>query len=288
MRKSAGRLVVTSLAALILAAMAVPAVANAGDTLYQHCIPSTTSCQNQLEDIDQYAPNVSRVMDYYLWDGGTAAAQDYIRQANANGQKVIVTIRGDWTRAQVRDHVDAVRNLAGTWGYYLGEFGGETPYSDAIANQDDVSKHPRVYIDGATKPGQARIEALAAAGDVEKIGFMCFPVWTTGGHDTMASCQHKAAVAQDINVTYSGVTGAWMVLQAFAFTDECSSDPNCAGPPLHQTGPYPTYSQQCKMRDMSTPGATHIMWFDALFMTNNNWHGRLGNISRAAVDPNCD
>jgi hypothetical protein len=288
MKKLAGRFVLTTSAALILAAMALPAMANAGDTLYQYCDPSAQSCQGQLEEIDQYAPNVSRVMNYYLWDGGTAAAQDYIRQANANRQKVIVPINGDWTRAEVRDHVDAVKNHAGTWGYYLGNWGGATPYSDAIANHDDVSKHPRVYIDATGQLGISRIEALAAAGDVEKIGFQCFPVWTTGGHDTMTSCHHKAAVAHDIDVAFSGVTGAWMVLQAFAFTDECSSDPNCAGPPLQQTGPYPTYSQQCEMRDMSTPGATHIMWYTAAVMTNNNFHGRLGNISRAAADPNCD
>jgi len=288
MRKLAGRFVVTTLAAMSLGFVALPAVANAGDTLYQHCIPSYPACQKQLEDIDQFAPNVSRVMDYYLWGGGTAAAQDYIRQANANGQKVIVMIRGDWTRAQVRDHVDAVRNLAGTYGYYLGEFGGETPYPDAIANQDNVSKHPRVYIDGNGGLGISRIQDLAAAGDVEKIGFQCYPVWTKGRRDTMTTCANKAAQAHDIDVIYPGVTGAWMVLQAFSFTDECGSDPTCAGPPLEETGPYPTYSQQCKMRDRSTPDATHIMWFDALFMTNNNFHGRLGNISRAAADPNCD
>jgi hypothetical protein len=282
------RLVVTTLAAIILGLTALPAVASAGDTLYQNCIPSYQGCPEQLEDIDHYAPNVSRVMNYYLWDGGTTAAQDYIHQANANGQKVIVPIDDAWNRTQVRDHVDAVKNHAGTWGYYLGDVGFATPYPGTIANHDDVSKHPRVYIDKKGKAGRARIEALAAAGDVEKIGFECYPVWTTGGLDTMAGCADKAADAHDIDVSYRSVTGAWMVLQAFAFTDECSSDPNCAGPPLQQTGPYPTYSQQCKMRDMSTPGATHIMWFDALFMTNNNWHGRLGNISRAAVDPNCD
>jgi len=161
-------------------------------------------------------------------------------------------------------------------------------YPDAIANQDNVSKHPRVYIDGNGGLGISRIQDLAAAGDVEKIGFQCYPVWTKGRRDTMTTCANKAAQAHDIDVIYPGVTGAWMVLQAFSFTDECGSDPTCAGPPLEETGPYPTYSQQCKMRDRSTPDATHIMWFDALFMTNNNFHGRLGNISRAAADPNCD
>jgi hypothetical protein len=153
-----------------------------------------------------------------------------------------------------------------------------------------VNTHPRVYIDQATQKGRARIEALAAAGDVEKIGFECFPVWTTREHggDTMADCGDKAAKAHDIDVAYRGVTGAWMVLQAFAFNDECSANPTCAGPPLHRTGPYPTYSQQCEMRDVATPGAVNFLWFGALFMANNNWHGRLGNISHAAVDPRCD
>jgi hypothetical protein len=281
------RLVVTTLGAMILGLMALPGAANAGDTLYQNCTPSFQFCQDQLEDIDQYAPHVSRVMNYYIWDGGTTAAQDYIDQANANGQKVIVRIPGDWNRTQVRDHVEAVKNHAGTWGYYIGELGSATPYSDTIANHDDVSAHPRVYIDKKGKTGRARIEALAAAGDVEKIGFECYPVWTTGGLDTMAGCAKKAADAHDIDVTYRGVTGAWMVLQAFAFNDECSADPGCAGPPLEQTGPYPTYSQQCRMRDAATPGAVQILWFGAFFMTNYNFAGRLDRISDAAVDPKC-
>ena len=241
--KSGRRFVVATLAAIGLGLMAFPALANAGDTLYQSCIPSYPACQKQLEDIDQFAQIVSRLMNNYLWDGGTAAAQDYIDQANANGQKVIVPIHGDWTRAEVGDHVDAVKNHAGTWGYYLGDFGNATPFPGAIANHDDVSKHPRVYIDANTQVGITRIENLAAAGSVEKIGFQCSPVWTKGGHDTMSSCANKAASAHDIDTTYRHVTGAWIVLQAFSFTDDCNSDPNCA-PTSKRTGPYPTYSQQ--------------------------------------------
>jgi hypothetical protein len=127
------RVVVTSLAAIILGLMALPAMAKAGDTLYQNCIPTYRGCPEQLEEIDRYAPHISRVVNYYLWDGGTKAAQHYIGQANANGQKVIVTIHADWTRAQVRNHLDAVKNLAGTWGYYLGDGGHATPYADTIA-----------------------------------------------------------------------------------------------------------------------------------------------------------
>ena len=131
-----------TLAAIGFGLMALPAVANAGDTLYQSCIPSLQSCQNQLEEIDQFAPNVSRVMDNYLWDGGTAAAQDYIDQANANGQKIIVPIRSEWTRAEVGDHVDAVKNHPGTWGYYLGDFGDYTPFPGAIAGRDNSHRKP--------------------------------------------------------------------------------------------------------------------------------------------------
>ena len=101
----------------------------------------------------------------------------------------------------------------------------------------------------------------------------------------MSSCANKAASAHDIDTTYRHVTGAWIVLQAFSFTDDCNSDPTCVGP---RTGPYPTYFQQCQMRDASTPSASNIMWYTAFFMTKNNFHGRLGNISRAAADPNCN
>ena len=292
------RFVVTSLAAIVLGTTAIPAVANAGDTLYQNCIPSYQGCPEQLEDIDQYAPHISRVMNYYLWSGGTAAAQDYIRQADANGQKVIVMIDDAWSRTQLGNHVDAVKNLAGTWGYYLGDVGHATPYPETIANHDNVSKHPRVYIDKHSKVGQARTKALAASGDVEKIGYECFPIWTMSAQgaiaksnppfDYMDECGDMAADAHDIGVRSRSVNGAFMVVQAFAFDDECAAEPDCAGPPPKRSGPYPTYSQQCKERDVVTPNAVQILWFGAFFMTNNNWHGRLDKISRAAVDPNCD
>lgn len=255
--------------------------------VYESCAPS--SGQMCLDRLQQIARGGFRLVINYSQMGGSASQElAYARQANNLGMKVIWNLSEHvwWNgtdllnyfpglaatcdcsdnQSFIRYFITLIKDLPGTWGYYVGDEVGPMDHDAVKAFADLVHEidthHPRLFIscaqcdrNASEHPYIASLLPMADVADV--LGSDWYPVGT-GVDDIQDTGRVASAVQQvaDQNKKQSA-----MVLQAFNWVAYPKSYHSCM--PYPDCMPYPTTEQMQQMLDL-TIGASQpeiILWY---------------------------
>ena len=235
--------------------------------LYEECPPADGArCLARLTQMA--SAGFELVLNYNLLDGPADKVVAYAQQAHTLGMKVIWPMNNPvfWNGTDVRRYfsdlartcacsdndgfiqylVNLVKNLPGTWGYYVGD---EVPsayrrqveaLADLIGRLDP--SHGRLYVAGADSISLgAPLAPFADTADV--LGADYYPIGTT------QSIEATAEIATSVQAIASRHNKqSMMVLQAFSWAQypheesRCSPFPDCAS--------FPTKNDMQQMRDL--------------------------------------
>jgi hypothetical protein len=208
------------------------------------------------------------VLNYNLLGGSAEQLVAYAQQAQTLGMKVIWPMNNPafWNGTDVRRYfpnlartcvcsdnddfiqyvVNLVKNLPGTWGYYVGDEVSTAYHRQVEALADLIgrldSSHRRLYVAGADSASLgASLAPFADTADV--LGADYYPIGTTQPIEAIADIATSVqAIASQHNKQMM------MVLQAFSWAQypheewRCSPFPGCA--------PFPTKNEMQHMRDL--------------------------------------
>lgn len=254
-----------------------------GQGLYDACLPSDATC---LSHLDQMASaGFKLVVNYsqlYASDNDQIA---YANHAASLGMKVIWAMNDPafWNGTSLKNNytalaatcncsdnagftayfVNLVKNLPGTWGYYVGDE-VDPSNSTAVKVFTDLVKqtdpnHPRLFITDPSFASQTDSMISPFANTADVLGVDYYPVGRTdipNGVNATADIANSMQVADNKYGKQSAMVlqAHWLGLYS-GFNYLCSPFPSCV--------PYPTQDQMILMKDLTLQNAHPqlILWY---------------------------
>lgn len=269
-----------------------------GQGLYEGCPPSRG--QMCLDRLKQMASGgFTLVVNYDQMSANASQEIAYADQANVLGMKVIwnfsqhawwdgtnlvsyfpaltATCNCSDNTGFTKYFVNLVKNLPGTWGYYVGDEISTSVHTQWKAFADLIKQtdpgHPRLLVLGSTSAyTNTNFPMFADGADVFVQDY--YPI----SYHSQFPISGTATVARGLlSITRRYDKQLGMVLQAHSLGEYSQYSTSCS--PFPRCEPYPTFDQMHQMRDFVLQNSTPqlILWysyFDILRSDNptQHWH----------------